>query len=482
METKTNIVVEHKTKIVATLGPASDNREVLREMMLSGLDVCRLNFSHGLHEVYAQTIQLIRDLSAELNHPIAILADLQGPKLRVGEVENNGVELINGNLITFTTEKMVGTAERVYMTYTNFPKDVKVGEKILMDDGKLQCEVVSTNRENEVVAKITHGGILGSKKGVNLPNTNVSLPCLTEKDLADLEFVLQQEVDWIGLSFVRRADDIRELRAILKERKSLARIVAKIEKPEALREIDEIIEETDAIMVARGDLGVEIPMQQVPLMQKMLIKKARKSAKPVIVATQMMESMITNITPTRAEVNDVANAVMDGADAVMLSGETSVGKFPVEVIRTMGEIITEVEKKVSDIYHKETRPVDVYDERFITNSICHQAVKLAARVDAKAIVTMTHSGYTAFKLSSFRPKSAVYAFSSNRRLLSSLSLVWGVRCFYYDKYVGTDQTISDIKHILQKSQLLEKGDYLINIASMPITERGMANMMKLSEI
>ncbi|MES2629840.1 MAG: pyruvate kinase [Bacteroidota bacterium] len=473
----------HKTKIVATLGPASEKKEVLSEMIRNGLDVCRLNFSHGLHEVYAETIRTIREVSLELNIPVAILADLQGPKLRVGEMENNGVELINGKTITFTTEKIIGTAERAYMTYQNFPKDVQVGEKILMDDGKLQCVVLSTNGVDEVVAEITHGGILSSKKGVNLPNTNVSLPCLTEKDLKDLDFVLEQEVDYIGLSFVRRADDIRELRKILVERKSSSRIVAKIEKPEALEEIDEIIEETDAIMVARGDLGVEIPMQKVPLVQKMLIRKARKSAKPVIVATQMMESMITNITPTRAEVNDVANAVLDGADAVMLSGETSVGRFPVEVIRTMAEIIQEVEEnKQSDIYHKETRPIDVLDERYITNSVCHAAAKLAQRVDAVALATMTHSGYTALKLSSFRPKAGVYAFSSNRRLLSSLTLVWGVRCFFYDKYSGTDQTISDIKHILQKNGIVKKGDHVINIASMPITDRGMANMMKLSEI
>ncbi len=472
----------NKTKIVATLGPSSESKEVLSEMIRHGLDVCRLNFSHGLHEVYAETIRIIREVSLELNMPVAILADLQGPKLRVGEMENNGVELINGKTITFTTEKIIGTAERAYMTYQNFPKDVKVGEKILMDDGKLECVVVSTNGEDEVVARITHGGILSSKKGVNLPNTKVSLPCLTEKDLKDLDFVLDQGVDWIGLSFVRRADDIRELRRIINERKSQSKIVAKIEKPEALDDIDEIIEETDAIMVARGDLGVEIPMQRVPLVQKMLIRKAMKSSKPVIVATQMMESMITNITPTRAEVNDVANAVMDGADAVMLSGETSVGKYPVEVIRTMGEIIQEVEDNSRDIYNKESRPIDVLDDRYITNSVCHTAAKLAQRVDAVAIATMTHSGYTAFKLSSFRPKAGVYAFSSNRRLLSSLSLVWGVRCFFYDKYSGTDQTISDIKHILQKNGIVKKGDYVINIASMPITERGMANMMKLSEI
>ncbi len=473
--------MKHKTKIVATLGPASDNREVLTEMIKNGLDVCRLNFSHGLHEVYGETIKLIREISAELNVPVAILADLQGPKLRVGEVENNGVELIKGNKLIFTTEKMVGTAEKVFMTYQQFPKDVQVGEKILMDDGKLQCQVISTNGKDEVVTEIIYGGILGSKKGVNLPNTNVSLPCLTPKDLIDLDFVIEQQVDWIGLSFVRRADDIRELRNILQQRKSPARIVAKIEKPEALLEIDEIIDETDAIMVARGDLGVEIPMQQVPMVQKMLIKKARKSAKPVIVATQMMETMITNSTPTRAEVNDVANAVMDGADAVMLSGETSVGKYPIEVIRTMGEIIQEVEKN-QEIYHKETRPIDIQDDRYITNSICHAAVKQAQRVDAVAIATMTHSGYTAFKLSSFRPKAGVFAFSSNRRLLSSLSLVWGVRCFFYDKYASTDQTISDIKLILHKNGIAKKGDYVINIASMPITDRGMANMMKLSEI
>ncbi len=470
-----------KTKIIATLGPASTDKEVLREMLKSGVNVCRLNFSHGSHEDHLKAIKTIRELQDELGLPVSVLADLQGPKLRVGEVENNGVMLEDGATLTFTTKKVMGTKDMVYMSYPEFPADVMPGEKVLMDDGKLECSVVSTNGVDTVITTVTHGGKLSSKKGVNLPNTKVSLPCLTEKDLVDLDFALEQDVEWIGLSFVRNAADILELRSIIQDKRKSTRIIAKIEKPEALKDIDGIVKNTDALMIARGDLGVEIPMEKVPMVQKTLIKKARKNAKPVIVATQMMESMIDNITPTRAEVNDVANAVIDGADAVMLSGETSVGKYPVMVIKTFSRILKEIEKN-DNIYHHESAPKDFVAERFISDSVCFNSCKLAQRVNAKALITMTHSGYTAFKLSSQRPKANIYAFTSNKKLLNTLSLVWGVQCFYYDKYVSTDQTISDIKFTLKKKALVKTGDHIINIASMPITEKGMANMQKLSVI
>lgn len=472
-------MINKRTKIVATMGPASDSQETIMEMIKQGLDVCRINFSHGSHEDHAKTIENIRKADEKLGTNTAILADLQGPKLRVGEFEGDGLMLEDGKEITFTT--IEGDSEKIYITYPQFAKDVKVGEKILLDDGKLQLEALSTNGTDEVVARINHGGLLKNKKGVNLPNTRISLPCLTEKDLADLDFVLNMDIDWVGLSFVRSARDIIELKHIIRSREKHARVIAKIEKPEAINDIDDIIRETDALMVARGDLGVEIPLQNVPLVQKMLITKALKNSKPVIVATQMMESMINDITPTRAEVNDVANAVLDGADAVMLSAETSVGKHPVRVIEVMSSIVKEVEAS-DTIYHHEEPPVESREDRYVTDSICFNATRLSNRVKASAIVTMTFSGYTGFKISSQRPKADIFLFTGNKNILTQMSLVWGVKSFFYDKMVSTDHTIADIKYILKKKKLVNNGDMIIHLASMPMNEQGMTNMLKLGKV
>lgn len=469
-----------KTKIVATLGPSSSSKEVLKGMIEAGANIFRLNFSHGDHDGHLKVIETIRDLNNELETHVGILADLQGPKIRIGEVENNGVEVNPGDEIIITTEEMIGTKEKVYLNYHSFPEDVKPGEKILLDDGKLTFEILKTNKVNEVVCKVLYGGILSSKKGVNLPNTKISLPCLTDKDLKDLNFVLKQNVDWIGLSFVRSARDIIELQHLIQNSKCKAKVIAKIEKPEAVEDIDDIMKVTDGIMVARGDLGVEIPLEEVPLVQKMLVDKSLLNAKPIIVATQMMESMIKSNTPSRAEVNDVANAVLDGTDAVMLSGETSVGDHPVKVIETMSKIVREIEKS-DEIYFKEEIP-EKNQERFITDSICFNAVRLSQRVDAKGIVTMTHSGYTAYKISSQRPKGKIFVFTGNREILTQLNLVWGVQGYYYDKMVSTDHTIEDIKYLLKKQGLLEEGDLVINIASIPIEKMGKSNMLKLSQI
>ncbi len=474
-----------RTKIVATLGPASSSPEVIEGMIKAGADVCRINFSHGAYDKVEEQIRTIREINKKLGTHTAILADLQGPKLRIGVVENNGVELVDGKEVIITTVECIGTAERLYITYPQFPKDVRVGENILIDDGKLLLETVSTNGTDEVRAIVRHGGILSSKKGVNLPNTKVSLPCLTEKDLKDLDFALRQKVDWIGLSFVRSASDIIELKHLIKnfDHNIRARVVAKIEKPEAILDIDNIIRETDALMVARGDLGVEVPMQEVPVLQKMMVKKCLEQSKPVIIATQMMESMITNISPSRAEVNDVANSVMDGADAVMLSGETSVGNHPIKVVEAMTKIIDHVEAN-SDIYNRDSEApeVDLRNERFLSDSICFTAAKMAQRTKAAAVVTMTHSGYTAFKLASHRPKADIFVFTDNYDILTTLNLVWGVRGFYYDKNISTDHTIADIKHILKKSGMVKINDLVINIASIPLSEMGKANMIKLSAV
>ena len=469
-----------KTKIVATLGPASSDKDTLRQMFHAGLNVCRLNFSHGSHEDHAAVVKTIRELNDETGLNVAILADLQGPKIRTNEMENNGVELVNGSIVTIGIEKVLGTAQRFSINYEKLPQDVQAGERILLDDGKLALEVVQTDGKKEFTAKVIHGGILSSKKGVNFPNTRISMPSLTPKDLEDLDFALSQDVDWIGLSFVRSAQDIIELKHIIATKNAKAKVIAKIEKPEAIDDIDEIIRESDGLMVARGDLGVEVPFQKVPLIQKMLIKKCITHAKPIIVATQMMETMINNITPTRAEVNDVANAVLDGADAVMLSGETSVGKFPLEVIRTIANIVTEMEQ-FEGIYNKEELP-EKNQARFITDSICFNACRLSQRVEANAILTMSFSGYTAYKIASQRPKSTIFVFTSNQQILTQLNLVWGVRAFYYDKQISTDHTIADIKYLLKKENLLNEGDLVINVASIPLEELGSSNMLKLSYV
>jgi len=472
---------QKKTKIVATVGPATSEKSVLENIIREGVNVIRINFSHGSHEDHEKIIAKVREINKEKQIHTAILADLQGPKIRIGEIKGGTVEVSEGIEILFSNEEMVGDEKAVYMSYESFAQDVKVGERILIDDGKLALEIIHTDKKGKVKARFLNGGKLSSNKGVNLPNTKISLPCLTEKDLKDLKFALKLGVEWVGLSFVRNARDLIELKHLIRAEGKSARVIAKIEKPEAIDDIDEIIEETDAIMVARGDLGVEVPMEKVPLLQKEIVRKCLRAAKPVIIATQMMESMITNISPTRAEVNDVANAVLDGADAVMLSAETSVGKYPVQVIQTMSKIILQIEE-TEGIYHHEFPPEMDVEERFISDSICYNACRLSLRTDAKAIVTMTHSGYTAFKISSFRPKAGIFAFTGNHDLLNKLSLVWGVQGFYYDKFVSTDHTIADIKYLLKKNNFLKEKDLIINIASMPINEKGQSNMLKLSYV
>jgi pyruvate kinase len=449
-------------------------------MILAGLNVCRLNFSHGAYEDHAEVIENIRSLNDELGLNVAILADLQGPKIRTGEMQKSGVHLEVNETVLVQTDPVEGTEKVFSINYSRLPEDVKKGELILVDDGKLMLEVTKTDRKKQITCKVIQGGMLSSNKGVNFPNTRISMPSLTEKDEKDLSFAIEQDVDWIGLSFVRSARDMIDLKHKISSAGAKAKVIAKIEKPEALECIDDIINESDGIMVARGDLGVEIPFQNVPLTQKMLIDKGIKYAKPVIVATQMMESMITQMTPTRAEVNDVANAVLDGADAVMLSGETSVGKYPVEVISTMSRIVCEMESH-DGIYYKE-EPPEKNKERFISDSICYNSCRLAQRVDVDAIITMSFSGYTAYKIASQRPKANIFVFTSNRKILTQLNLVWGVRAFYYNKQISTDHTIADIKYIMKSEKHLKQGDLIINIASIPLEELGSSNMLKLSHV
>ncbi len=470
-----------KTKIVATLGPATSKREVLKEMIISGVDVFRINFSHADYEDVKARVEMIRSLNEEMGIYTAILADLQGPKLRVGVMAGE-VIVSPGDEITFVTgEPFEGNAERVYMNYSNFPRDVNPGERILLDDGKLMFEVLTTNRENEVTAKVVQGGPLKSKKGVNLPNTNISLPALTEKDIEDALFAIKLDVDWIALSFVRFSQDLIDLQNLINENSEhKIPIIAKIEKPEAVKNIDKIVSYCDGIMVARGDLGVEVPAQEVPLIQKKLVLRAKKARIPVIIATQMMETMITSLTPTRAEVNDVANSVMDGADAVMLSGETSVGNYPVEVIQKMASILLSVEG--SDLINVPQEPPHIRTKRYITKSVCYHAAIMANEIQAKAISTLTNSGYTAFQISAWRPSAHILVFTSNKRILTQLNLLWGVKAFYYDKFVSTDETIEDVNSIACKKGYLDVGDMLISLAAMPIKSKGMVNTLRVTEI
>jgi pyruvate kinase len=475
------MLTNKKTKIVATLGPACSTREIIKDMIEAGVNVFRVNFSHADYEDVKNKISIIRGLNEEFGYTTAILGDLQGPKLRVGVMED-GVIVKDGDLITFTTaEDILGTAKKVFMKYQNFPNDVNPGERILLDDGKLIFEIVETDKKTEVIARVIQGGELKSKKGVNLPNTKISLPAMTEKDVADAIFAIEQKLDWIALSFVKTPRDLQDLQELIaKHSEYKIPIIAKIEMPEALENIDRIVAYCDALMVARGDLGVELPAHEVPLVQKELIRRAKTARIPVIVATQMMETMITSLTPTRAEVNDVANSVMDGADAVMLSGETATGNYPVQVIQKMTQIIEAVED--SPLIQVPQNTPQVRTSRFITKTICQHAATMANVIKAKAICTLTNSGYTAFQISAWRPSAHILVFTSNKRIITQLNLLWGVKSFYYEKSVSTDDTVTDVNNIVKEKGFVKKGDFLINLAAMPISDKGMVNTLRVSEI
>ena len=471
----------NKTKIVATLGPASSAKPMLKKLMNAGVDVFRVNFSHASHAEVITTVKIIRDLSTELNIHPSILGDLQGPKIRLGLVKK-GVSVKKGDFIEITTKTVgEGDQKRVSINYLGFPKDVNPGEKVLVNDGKLILEVLKTNKKDTVQAKVVQGGVLESRKGVNLPNTNISLPALTKKDIEDALFAIKNKFDWIALSFVRSKKDVFELQKLIEDN-SLYKIpiIAKIEKPEAISNMDEIILASDGIMVARGDLGLEIPAEDVPLYQKLLVSKAKRARKPIIIATQMMESMIDSLTPSRAEVNDVANSVMDGADAVMLSGETSIGQFPVEVINTVGKIIKRVEN--SSLINTPFDLPSVKAKRLLTKSICFHAASIANEINASAICTLTNSGYTGWQISSWRPSSLILVFTSNTRILSQLNLLWGVKGMFYDNFVSTDNTIEEVNELARSMGFVKKGDLVINLSAMPIIEKGEVNTLRISKI
>jgi len=475
-------LLNNRTKIVATMGPACSSKETLLAMFKAGVNVCRLNFSHGKPEDHKRFVDLIREINEQHKTNVAILGDLQGPKIRIGLVKDGGIHLVNGSHIKITTHEQIGDENGIYITYEAFPQDVQANELILLDDGKIQMRVIETNKKDTVICEVVHGGILTSRKGVNLPNTKVSIPSLTEDDVVNLRYALDWDLDWIALSFVRNASDISDLKRIINQSDKAAKVIAKVEKPEAIENIDEIIAATDGVMVARGDLGVEMPMEEVPLLQKMIARKCRAASKPVIVATQMLESMITTPRPTRAEVNDVANSVLDGADAVMLSGETSVGEFPLIVIETMSKIIHNVEQLGYPYHSGKITNDDMNSASYLSDAVCGSAVYLAEHTNAAGIVSMTASGYTAFEISSYRPQAATYIFTANRHLLNALSLLWGVRTFFYDETESTDKTIADVNNILKAENLIEEGDVVINTGAVPIVKKGKTNMLKVTVI
>ena len=471
-----------RTKIVATVGPACDSYDMMLNLVKAGVNVFRLNFSHGTHEVKAEIIQKIRKINEGHPYNIAILADLQGPKLRVGDIENNALEIKAGDRLTFTNTKCIGTMEKIYVSYPNLHNDVVPGNIIMIDDGKLEVKVLKILPNNDVRVEVVMGGTLSSKKGLNLPDNKISLPALTEKDLADLEFIITQNVDWIALSFVREVKDIVGLKEILKERKSKAKVIAKIEKPEAITNIRDIILESDGIMIARGDLGVELPIEKVPLIQKEIIRKCMHRGKPVIVATQMMESMIDRVKPNRSEITDVANAVIEGADALMLSAETATGQHPTLVIETMTKIILEIEKTAYDYNRDDILTPQPHSPSFLSDALCYSACKLAADVKADALIGMTQTGYTGFMLSSYRPKSLLFIFSKEISLINQLSLSWGVRAIFYDEEESLDDIFYDQIGILREREFLKNGDVVVNTGSTPVSLHLPTNVVKITKI
>lgn len=470
-----------KTKIIATLGPASSSKEMIKKLIKSGVDVLRVNFSHATHDEVERIVDDVNDLRKELGSNVTLLGDLQGPKIRIGELEND-IELKKNQSLSICSNLSESNGiDKIFISYPSFAKDVKPGENILVDDGKLIFKVISTNKKDTVDIKVVQEGVLKPRKGVNLPNTKISQPALTEKDIDDAKFAVKKSFDWIALSFVRSKKDVLQLRELIESQCDYhIPIISKIEKPQAIEKIDSIIKVSNGIMVARGDLGIEIPAEEVPLNQKKIVAKCKKRGIPVVIATQMMESMIDSLTPSRAEVNDVANSVMDGADAIMLSGETSMGKYPCEVVKKIGDIIHGVED--SPLIKIPVDLPEIKSDRLITKSICKNAATIANEIGASAICTLTNSGYTGWQISSWRPSALVIVFTSNKKILTQMNLLWGVKGVYYNNFESTDKTVEEVNSLALENKYIKKGDYVINLAAMPIYEKGQVNTLRITKI
>ena len=470
-----------KTKIIATLGPASSSKEMIKKLIKSGVDVLRVNFSHATHDEVEKIVENVNDLRKELGSNVTLLGDLQGPKIRIGELEKD-IELKKNQSLSICSNLSESNGfDKIFISYPSFAKDVKPGENILVDDGKLIFKVVSTNKKDTVDIKVVQEGVLKPRKGVNLPNTKISQPALTEKDIDDAKFAVKKSFDWIALSFVRSKKDVLQLRELIESQCDYhIPIISKIEKPQAIEKIDSIIKVSNGIMVARGDLGIEIPAEEVPLNQKKIVAKCKKRGIPVVIATQMMESMIDSLTPSRAEVNDVANSVMDGADAIMLSGETSMGKYPCEVVKKIGDIIHGVED--SPLIKIPVDLPEIKSDRLITKSICKNAATIANEIGASAICTLTNSGYTGWQISSWRPSALVIVFTSNKKILTQMNLLWGVKGVYYNNFESTDKTVEEVNSLALENKYIKKGDFVINLAAMPIYEKGQVNTLRITKI
>ena len=470
-----------KTKIIATLGPASSGKEMIKKLIKSGVDVLRVNFSHATHDEVERIVDDVNGLRKELGSNVTLLGDLQGPKIRIGELENDIELKKNQSLSICSNLSESNGVDKIFISYPSFAKDVKPGENILVDDGKLIFKVISTNKKDTVDIKVVQEGVLKPRKGVNLPNTKISQPALTEKDIDDAKFAVKKSFDWIALSFVRSKKDVLQLRELIESQCDYhIPIISKIEKPQAIEKIDSIIKVSNGIMVARGDLGIEIPAEEVPLNQKKIVAKCKKRGIPVIIATQMMESMIDSLTPSRAEVNDVANSVMDGADAIMLSGETSMGKYPCEVVKKIGDIIHGVED--SPLIKIPVDLPEIKSDRLITKSICKNAATIANEIGASAICTLTNSGYTGWQISSWRPSALVIVFTSNKKILTQMNLLWGVKGVYYNNFESTDKTVEEVNSLALENKYIKKGDFVINLAAMPIYEKGQVNTLRITKI
>lgn len=473
---------DRRTKIVCTIGPATNTRVKIKELVLSGMNVARLNFSHGTHEDHAKVIEAIRSVAAEMGFNIPILMDLQGPKIRVGKMKDGGQVLVEGTYVKITPENVEGTPEIIPIDFPNLVEDAKEGDVVLMDDGLLELKIIKRNENRTLDAVVVVGGLLKPRKGVNLPNVDINISAMSEKDIEDLEFGLSKGVDFVALSFVRHPRDVQELMSRIRAKGSNAAIISKIEKPEALDFIDDIIEESDGIMVARGDLGIEIPNERVPLIQKMIIEKCQAAGKPVITATQMLDSMINNPRPTRAESSDVANAVLDGTDAVMLSGESASGKYPMEAVKTMSNICKNVELGTDRLYHTLEFKKPDWKEKQVVESISYACMRLAQFVDAKLIAVLTHSGTTARRIAKYRPNVPIIAFTDNMEVRRQLNLVWGVQSVKIDELYDTDTSVQVIETYLKEKGLLNSGDRIIIATGMPMSEKGRTNMIKVATI
>jgi pyruvate kinase len=470
-----------RTKIVCTIGPATSSPEALRSLAESGMNVARINLSHGTHEQHAEVIGHIRRLSNEMNRPMAILLDLSGPKVRTGVVEGDGVELVEGRTLTLTSRDIIGTSQEVGVSIPELVDKVPVGSQLLLDDGTLEL-VVTGRGQDELATKVVTGGVLKSRKGVNAPGVSLPISAITDKDLSDLAFGIDQKVDWVATSFIRSAEDVAIVRGFCKARRCETPIIAKIEKHEAVSNIDEILKVVDGIMVARGDLGCEIPIHEVPVVQKMLIKKANAVGKPVITATQMLDSMIQNPRPTRAEVSDVANAIYDGTDAVMLSGETAVGQHPAKAVQMMDKIAKYTEASIGYKHLTDDAYLCLDEQDALTQSIAQATCDIAQSLPAAAIITATSSGRTAFAVSRYRPASTIIAATSRPEIVSRLALVWGVRPFLVGSVKNSDQMMKACIDLAQESDLVKDGDLVVITGGVPVGGPGNTNFVNVLRI